>query len=74
MKNAIKFEKAKSETLTEKERKMIECLVNEICDAHENDKWWKVDLCIKSWVHHYLLSRAAHEEYAEFCEKDESDE
>lgn len=74
MKNARKFEKAKYHTLTEEEQKKIINLINEICDAHEEDKWWKVDLCIRAWVNSALIRRAADEEFIELEAEDESDE
>lgn len=74
MKNARKFEKAKYYTLTEEEQKKIINFINEICDAHAEDKWWKVDLCIRTWVNYALMRRVDDEEYIELCEEDESDE
>lgn len=74
MKNARKFEKAKYYTLTEEEQKKIINFINEICDAHAEDKWWKVDLCIRAWVNYALMRRVADEEYEELEAEDESDE
>lgn len=74
MKNARKFLKAKYHTLTEKEQKKIINLINEICDAHEEDKWWKVDLCIRALVNLALIRRATDEEFIELEAEDESNE
>ena len=74
MKNARKFEKAKYYTITEEEQKKIINLINEICDAHEEDKWWKVDLCIRAWVNYALMRRVDDEEFEELKSEDESDE
>lgn len=54
MKNARKFIHAKYNTLTQDEWDELTKLVNKICDAHENDKWWKVDNGIRACVNHAL--------------------
>lgn len=74
MKNARKFNHAKHSTLTEEEKHKLKTLINEICDAHTNDEWWKVDCAIKSTVNRYLLHREADEGLAELDEEDEEDE
>lgn len=74
MKNARKFIHAKYNTLTQDEWDELTKLVNKICDAHENDKWWKVDNGIRACVNHALLIREADEEFAELCEEENEDE
>lgn len=74
MKNAAKFREAMYQTLTQDEWNELIKLVDKICDAHEDDKWWKVYNCIKTCVNHALLERVTVEEHTELCEKDEDNE
>lgn len=74
MKNAKKFNYAKYHTLTQDEWDELTKLVYKICDDHEDDKWWKVDNCIRACVSHALLVREADEEFAELCEEENEDE
>lgn len=61
MKNANKFMYAKFHTLTKAEWDELTALVNTICDAHEQDKWWKVDGCIRTCIDSALAMREADE-------------
>lgn len=74
MKNATKFRYAKQHAITRDEWNELYKLVNKICDNHNDDKWWKVDGCIKACVIHALLEREAIEEYTELCEKRNEDD
>lgn len=74
MKNAMKFNHAKYHTLTQDEWDELTKLVYKICDNHEDDKWWKVDNCIRTCVSHALLVREADEGLAELDEEDDEDE
>jgi len=71
MKNAKKFNNAKYNTLTQHEWDELERLINRICDAHNDDKWWKVDNSIRACVNHALMIREADEEFAESLEEEE---
>lgn len=74
MKNAKKFNYAKYHTLTQDEWDELTKFVYKICDNHDNDKWWKVDNCIRACVSHALLVREADEEFVELCEEENEDE
>lgn len=74
MKNAKKFNHAKYHTLTQDEWNELTKLVNKICDNHDNDKWWKVDNCIRACVNSALIRREADEEFVELCEEENEDE
>lgn len=69
MKNLDKFMQAKFHTLTDAEWDELTNLVNKICDAHEGDKWWKVDCCIKTCIDFALSAKQANEEVSQFCEE-----
>lgn len=74
MKNAIKFNHAKYYTLTREEWNELTKLVYKICDNHDNDKWWKVDNCIRACVNRALLTRESDEELEELGGMDDEDE
>lgn len=74
MKNAIKFNYAKYNTLTDDEWNELEKLIVKICDSHDNDKWWKVDNGIRACVDCALIRREADEELEELKERDDEDE
>ena len=69
MKNVREFNGAKYNTLTKDEWSELIGLVNRICDAHEDEEWWKTDACIRTCVDSALLTREADENYSLFCEE-----
>lgn len=68
MKNAKKFLYAKYNTLTKDEWDELLDFIYKICDNHKDDKWWKVDNCIRACVNNALSARASNDKFVEDCE------
>lgn len=74
MKNVNEFMYAKFNTLTDTEWGELAKLVDKICDAHEDDEWWKVENCIKACVNIALSIKEDDDAFAELCREESNHE
>ena len=57
--------------LTTAEQEQLDKLINQICDNHSTDAWWKIDCSIKRRVEYILYCRLADDEFREHIEQED---
>ena len=66
MKNASKYSKTiGGGYLTTKEQELLDKVINQICDNHVADAWWKIECSIKRRVEYILCMRLADDSFRE---------